>query len=207
MYSKSRAARFCCTVASPRTTKSWVYFHNLTELSWLADATIPVSGDWARAEIIFSCAGIVMLLFSAMFHSSKDYLTIMKTTVRSAFYIVAYLTDIKCHIVNAIHYKCHHTLAYCCLRCYGCNGVRTHRDSSNDQESWITWMKNARVELVPIRAKLLNTLSWSWRPNFHQTLTDRCHIISICIPTNVVYHFRVPLWLRMMISRINWNKI
>jgi hypothetical protein len=51
---------------------SSTYFHNFTELSWLAEATIPVTGDCAKAEIIFSCAGIVMLLFSAMFHNSKD---------------------------------------------------------------------------------------------------------------------------------------
>ena len=55
-----------------RTATFWIYFHNLTELSWLAEATIPVTGDCARAEIMFSCPGIVMLLFSAMFHSSND---------------------------------------------------------------------------------------------------------------------------------------
>lgn len=49
------------------------YFHSLTELSWLAEATIPVRGDCAREAIIFSCAGTVMLLFSTMFHNSKAY--------------------------------------------------------------------------------------------------------------------------------------
>lgn len=51
---------------------SAAYFHSLTELSWLAEATIPVTGDCAKAETMFSWAEIVMLLFSAMFQSSKD---------------------------------------------------------------------------------------------------------------------------------------
>jgi hypothetical protein len=49
-----------------------IYFHNFTELSRLAEATIPVTEASANAEITFSCAGIVMLLFSAMFHNSMD---------------------------------------------------------------------------------------------------------------------------------------
>jgi hypothetical protein len=56
------------------------YFHNFTELSRLAEATIPVAAHSAKAEITFSCAGIVMLLFSAMFHSSKDCTPTEKAT-------------------------------------------------------------------------------------------------------------------------------
>jgi hypothetical protein len=50
-----------------------IYFHNFTELSRLAEATIPVTEASANAEITFSCPGIVMLLFSAMFHNSMDW--------------------------------------------------------------------------------------------------------------------------------------
>lgn len=48
------------------------YFQILTDLSWLAEATIPVAGDCAKAEITHSWAGIVIHLFTAMFQSSKD---------------------------------------------------------------------------------------------------------------------------------------
>lgn len=49
------------------------YFHSFTHLSWLADATIPVAGDWANPAMRPSWAGRVMLLFSAIFHNSKDW--------------------------------------------------------------------------------------------------------------------------------------
>lgn len=54
--------------------ENWVksHFHNLTQLSWLAEATKPVTFDTANEEISLSCAGSVIVLFSVMFQSSRD---------------------------------------------------------------------------------------------------------------------------------------
>lgn len=51
---------------------SLFYFHSLTNLSWLAEATYPVTVDTAKAAISPWWADRVMVLFSLMFHSSKD---------------------------------------------------------------------------------------------------------------------------------------
>lgn len=56
----------------PLPNQHHIYFHSLTDLSWLAEATIPVSADCAKATIKPSCAWTVILLFSAMFHNSRD---------------------------------------------------------------------------------------------------------------------------------------
>jgi hypothetical protein len=56
------------------------YFHIFTHLSWLAEATIPVACDWAKADITHSWAATVMHLFSAMFQSSNDWIRTMITT-------------------------------------------------------------------------------------------------------------------------------
>lgn len=53
-------------------TQIFFYFQIFTDLSWLADAIIPVIGDWANAEMTHSWAGIVIHLFSFVFHSSSD---------------------------------------------------------------------------------------------------------------------------------------
>jgi len=48
------------------------YFHTLTEWSWLAEATIPVTGDCASAAIRPSWACTVRLWFFTMFHTPRD---------------------------------------------------------------------------------------------------------------------------------------
>ena len=55
------------------------YFHIFTHLSWLAEATIPVACDWAKADITHSWAATVIHLFSAMFQSSNDWIRTMVT--------------------------------------------------------------------------------------------------------------------------------
>lgn len=55
-------------------TKKFIklYFQILTDLSWLAEATIPVTGDCAKADITQSWAATVIHLFSVMFQISID---------------------------------------------------------------------------------------------------------------------------------------
>lgn len=55
-----------------------LYFHSFTVLSWLADAIMPVTGDWASASIKPSWADIVMFFFSCIDHNSIDCQVNMK---------------------------------------------------------------------------------------------------------------------------------
>lgn len=48
------------------------YFQSLTNLSWLAEATKPATPDTAKEAINPSWPVRVIVLFSFMFHSSKD---------------------------------------------------------------------------------------------------------------------------------------
>lgn len=54
------------------TSRQLNHFHNLTNLSWLAEATKPVTVDTANAAISPSWADRVIVLFSVMFQSSRD---------------------------------------------------------------------------------------------------------------------------------------
>lgn len=47
------------------------HFQSLTHLSWLAEATKPVTFDAAKADTSLSCAFRVIVLFSVMFQISK----------------------------------------------------------------------------------------------------------------------------------------
>lgn len=51
---------------------SFAYFHSLTDLSWLAEATNPTTLDAAKPAMSPSCAARETVLLSDMFQSSKD---------------------------------------------------------------------------------------------------------------------------------------
>ena len=69
---KNTRALFCFFLFVSWRTQIFIYFQIFTDLSWLAEAIIPVIGEWANAEMTHSWAGIVIHLFSFVFQSSSD---------------------------------------------------------------------------------------------------------------------------------------
>lgn len=165
------------------------HFHIFTHLSWLADATIPVSGDCAKADITHSWAGIVIHLFSAMFQSSSDLTRMIVGQVenerekpRLATSNTAKFShfpwDIKVYFGT---YKGYYYSIYIKIR------GKNHLIASNNQESGVAWMKNTGMKLVPTGNKFMNAVSWCQWPHSDRFLADRGQEISIHIPTNGVY--------------------
>lgn len=79
------------------------YFQILTDLSWLADAIIPVECDCAKAAITPSCAGTDMVWFSITFHNSSDCINWKRNKQAMEPIYKPFVLSIKRNHVNCIH--------------------------------------------------------------------------------------------------------
>lgn len=147
------------------------YFQSLMNLSWLAEATKPFTVDTAKAVIKPSWADKVIVLFSAMFHSSIDY---MKNVP----------------IINHVFLSCILEVGEMTNNANIKEKIKTCLITADDEQWRICWMENTWVKLTAITAKLMNTfpfISCSKSPNPNWVLTHWCQQLPGWIPTYRIY--------------------